>query len=233
MGHQSVGNVLVMKNGFRYEGCCRLQDGCVVLQPVHVYSHDGRDGRRRSRGARDLKLDWIRLKFEDIDLIKPLPRVGNVRTHKGGEKVAQPDQLHQLRAEIGKTCTAQTEAEEFLPKRRVLLHIYDLGQVAALRMLNEVFAPRCLPVGGAFHCGVEVDGLEWCYGGTDSWSTPGIACVEPKQCPGHHYRQTVDLGCTDRSPATVLQVYCKAMPSWLLVMIIFVTGQQFAQGRGR
>ena len=23
-----------------------------------------------------------------------------------------------------------------------------------------------------------------------SRSTPGIACVEPKQCPGHHYRQT-------------------------------------------
>ena len=57
----------------------------------------------RRQGARDLKLDWIRLKFEDsglpvqhevacrivpahhaqdIDLIKPLPRVGNVRTHK-------------------------------------------------------------------------------------------------------------------------------------------------------
>ncbi|CAE8631745.1 unnamed protein product, partial [Polarella glacialis] len=48
-------------------------------------------------------------------------------------------------------------------------------------------------LGGVFHAGVEVNGLEWSFGATMSETHPGVSCDEPKQHQQHHYRQTVVL----------------------------------------
>mmetsp|Transcript_25542 Transcript_25542/g.59470 ORF Transcript_25542/g.59470 Transcript_25542/m.59470 type:complete len:441 (-) Transcript_25542:220-1542(-) len=81
------------------------------------------------------------------------------------------------------------------PRLPVRLHIYDVSQEESIQRINKWLAHTSSPVkiGGVFHAGVEVNGLEWSYGFSFSESSPGISCVEPKEHPQHHYRQTVNL----------------------------------------
>ncbi|CAJ1368939.1 unnamed protein product, partial [Effrenium voratum] len=84
----------------------------------------------------------------------------------------------------------------------VLLHVYDVSQEESIQKLNKVLAHKHFPLkfGGVFHAGVEVNGLEWCFGFSASETHPGVCCVEPKSHPQHHYRQTVEMGYTRREP---------------------------------
>lgn len=81
----------------------------------------------------------------------------------------------------------------------VRLHIYDVSHESAIMQINQVFARKDSPVkfGGAFHVGVEVNALEWCYGFSQADTKPGVACVMPRGHPQHHFRQTVFLGYTE------------------------------------
>lgn len=80
----------------------------------------------------------------------------------------------------------------------VFLHIYDVSQEDGVRKLNKVLAHKYSPLklGGVFHAGVEVNGLEWSYGMSQSETLPGLSCVLPKQHPSHRYRQSVKLNRT-------------------------------------
>lgn len=64
----------------------------------------------------------------------------------------------------------------------VLVHVYDVSQGPAIQHINQVFAHRSFPVkfGGVFHVGVEVNGLEWCYGFSARKTDPGISCITAK-----------------------------------------------------
>lgn len=77
----------------------------------------------------------------------------------------------------------------------VFLHIYDVSQEEQIQSLNRVLAHKYSPIkiGGVFHAGVEVLGLEWCYGGSEDETVPGVSCVPPRNHPLHHYRQTITL----------------------------------------
>mmetsp|Transcript_43859 Transcript_43859/g.95483 ORF Transcript_43859/g.95483 Transcript_43859/m.95483 type:complete len:394 (+) Transcript_43859:101-1282(+) len=77
----------------------------------------------------------------------------------------------------------------------VRVHIYDVSQEESIQKLNRVLAHRRSPfkLGGVFHAGVEVNGLEWSFGFSASETRPGISCVEPKTHPQHTYRQTVEM----------------------------------------
>eukprot|EP00931_Biecheleriopsis_adriatica_P059110 TRINITY_DN35315_c0_g1_i1.p1 TRINITY_DN35315_c0_g1~~TRINITY_DN35315_c0_g1_i1.p1 ORF type:complete len:430 (+),score=101.67 TRINITY_DN35315_c0_g1_i1:47-1291(+) len=81
---------------------------------------------------------------------------------------------------------------------RVKLHVYDVSQEQSIQKINRVLAHKHSPLklGGVFHAGVEVNGLEWSFGFSESETHPGVSCVEPRTHPQHHYRQTVDMGCT-------------------------------------
>mmetsp|Transcript_63781 Transcript_63781/g.152089 ORF Transcript_63781/g.152089 Transcript_63781/m.152089 type:complete len:499 (-) Transcript_63781:16-1512(-) len=83
----------------------------------------------------------------------------------------------------------------------VFLHVYDVSTGEVVRWLNDVLAHTRSPLkfGGAFHAGVEVNGLEWCFGYCPGASAPGVECVRPKSHPNHRYRQTIYLG---RTPLT-------------------------------
>ncbi|CAK9024068.1 unnamed protein product [Durusdinium trenchii] len=91
---------------------------------------------------------------------------------------------------------------------RVLLHVYDVSQEDSIQKLNKVLAYKHFPLkfGGVFHAGVEVNGMEWCFGFSGSKTHPGVCCVEPKAHPAHHYRQTVDMGYTRCAPEEVTEI---------------------------
>jgi len=80
----------------------------------------------------------------------------------------------------------------------VRLHIYDVSREESIQKINRILAHQYSPVklGGVFHAGVEVNGLEWSFGFSPAEAHPGVACVQPKKHPQHHYRQTVVLKST-------------------------------------
>ncbi|CAE7204059.1 unnamed protein product [Symbiodinium sp. CCMP2592] len=209
--HRRKELLVSLKNGWRWEGACHgIEDGRVILGPAFCLGPEGLNpsGRWRRyvrrRPASVHTQSEVKVKLEEIDLIKPLERVGeDMRCSVKPQEVMRACKLG---------TSALCDEEEPLVGSRlrpVRIHIYDVGEAKWLQMMNQVLAPQCCPwlgLGGAFHCGVEVDGLEWCYGAVLSRSTAGIGCVDPMQCPGHHYRQTVDLGCTDRSTEDIAQM---------------------------
>jgi len=91
---------------------------------------------------------------------------------------------------------------------RVRVHIYDVSLEKRIRQINRVFAHKKSPLkfGGVFHAGVEVNGLEWCYGFEDSDTRSGICCMEPMTHPLHHYRQTVEMGRAHLKPEDVADI---------------------------
>eukprot|EP00913_Durusdinium_trenchii_P027358 g25665.t1 len=62
---------------------------------------------------------------------------------------------------------------------------------------------KSVKLGGAFHVGVEVGGLEWSYGRTFRDSRPGVVGMPPRKDPNHSFRQTVHLGYTEMSLESV------------------------------
>lgn len=83
----------------------------------------------------------------------------------------------------------------------VFVHVYDVSHEALVQRLNAVLAHRHSPLkfGGVFHAGVEVSGSEWSFGRTESQTATGVTCVDPKEDPQHHFRQTVSLPNTQLS----------------------------------
>jgi len=77
----------------------------------------------------------------------------------------------------------------------VSLHIYDVSRTLGIQKLNNMLANRRSPLklGGVFHAGVEVNGLEWSFGHSANPLIPGVESNYPRAHPAHHYRQTHEL----------------------------------------
>ena len=74
-------------------------------------------------------------------------------------------------------------------RRQVIVRVYDvtggLGRRGknALLLVNKIFRSS---LGGAYHCGVEIYGVEWAFG------DGGVYCTHPKrEIMGHHFREVV------------------------------------------
>mmetsp|Transcript_29980 Transcript_29980/g.75576 ORF Transcript_29980/g.75576 Transcript_29980/m.75576 type:complete len:266 (+) Transcript_29980:141-938(+) len=91
----------------------------------------------------------------------------------------------------------------------VVLHIYDVGEAAAVKRLNE--ALRVVGT-GAFHGAVEVYGLEWSYGYCEEGS--GIFPCEPKGCTMHQYRESIPMGQTAMTELEVEHVIAELKKAW-------------------
>jgi len=88
----------------------------------------------------------------------------------------------------------------------VKLNVYDLGE-EWLRV-NDLFS-GALPIGGAFHAGLEVHGLEWSFG------REGISCSAPRANPNFIFRETVELGFAQFSSQQVAMIlYQEMSPYW-------------------
>lgn len=89
----------------------------------------------------------------------------------------------------------------------VRIHVYDLLPKDAE---IELFSWGChVPIGqcfvtmndglhalgsGAYHVGVEVNGVEFAYGANDVPSLSGVFTCHPRSSPGYQYRTTLDFG---------------------------------------
>mmetsp|Transcript_9054 Transcript_9054/g.25085 ORF Transcript_9054/g.25085 Transcript_9054/m.25085 type:complete len:357 (+) Transcript_9054:66-1136(+) len=90
---------------------------------------------------------------------------------------------------------------------QISLHVYDL-----ISKDTMVMVPPCgcvLEVGqcftefnsamqelgtGAYHVGVEINGIEYAYGAGKTPGKTGVFTCYPKRSPGYQYRTTIDLG---------------------------------------
>ncbi|CAB9518916.1 DeSI-like protein [Seminavis robusta] len=91
-------------------------------------------------------------------------------------------------------------------RNRIKLHIYDLIPSETVMQLPwGCFIPigKCFDVvnsslhsmgTGAYHVGVEVNGIEYSYGATSLPRVSGVFSCMPKRSPGYQYRTTIDFG---------------------------------------
>lgn len=105
----------------------------------------------------------------------------------------------------------------------VWIHIYDLGPVSKY-ILNSWVKDIGVPAAGAFHCGVEVCGVELafqalpmgCEPDSESGKTmSGIWAHEPKKNPAHVYRESVSLGKTTMGITDIQKVIDAMTKTWL------------------
>ncbi|KAL7580203.1 hypothetical protein ACA910_012951 [Epithemia clementina (nom. ined.)] len=102
--------------------------------------------------------------------------------------------------------TMKSDPGKFTNKIR--LHVYDLISKDALMLLPAPFGcvveiGRCFAnmnsalheLGtGAYHVGVEINGVEYAFGATSQPGRTGVFTCFPKMSPGYQYRSTIDLG---------------------------------------
>ncbi|KAJ1609444.1 putative protease [Cryptosporidium canis] len=90
----------------------------------------------------------------------------------------------------------------------VILNVYDLDAVSgSINRFTRAFEL------GAFHAGVEVYGVEYCYGSTSDGST-GITVNVPRRHPIHIYRESVKMGRTSFSRGDIKRIISEMKPLW-------------------
>lgn len=89
---------------------------------------------------------------------------------------------------------------------RITLHVYDLiahdtlmqlpwGCVCEIgKCFNEVNSALHAVGTGAYHVGVEINGVEYAYGATSTPGKSGVFSCLPMRSPGYQYRSSVDFG---------------------------------------
>jgi len=100
----------------------------------------------------------------------------------------------------------------------VWVHVYDLGKVSKLLLNNCLLARQ--GSWGAFHCGLEVLGIEFsfqaianCHRENDT--TSGVTWHLPKSHPRHIYRESLWLGTTSLGMAEILSLLERLEKEWL------------------
>jgi PPPDE putative peptidase domain len=103
-------------------------------------------------------------------------------------------------------CTIPTEIVPVRRLNRVSLHIYDLISSDTLMQLpwgcvceigkcfNEVNSALHELGTGAYHVGIECNGIEYAYGACSQPNKTGVFSCIPKLSPGYQYRTSIDFG---------------------------------------
>mmetsp|Transcript_75911 Transcript_75911/g.180428 ORF Transcript_75911/g.180428 Transcript_75911/m.180428 type:complete len:441 (+) Transcript_75911:86-1408(+) len=128
--------------------------------------------------------------------------------------VAAPSGITSLfRSVPGKTTPGQRIDMDALPHNTVLVHLYDLGDDELLAKINRysTMNDRVL-IGGVYHAGVEIYGMEWSFGGTEEGS--GVWCCEPRCNWQHTYRASVEMGLTRLTRVEVESLMDRLMLEW-------------------
>ena len=86
--------------------------------------------------------------------------------------------------------------------------IYNLADGATNQILKSY-----LSLGGIYHVGLEIAGIEWSYGYCESGS--GIFAVEPRKCSLGPFHEQVSLGESNVSVDDVIRVLHKLRQDWM------------------
>jgi len=101
-----------------------------------------------------------------------------------------------------------------LTPNTVLLNVYDVSDLELFQKINRVSTINDkVLIGGVYHAGVEVFGLEWSFGYTEEDIT-GVSRCAPRCHTQHNYRATVVMGATELSEQEVGQLLRSMMGEW-------------------
>ncbi|CAJ1347700.1 unnamed protein product, partial [Effrenium voratum] len=95
----------------------------------------------------------------------------------------------------------------------VTLNIYDLGKSNTVQGLNGLLRPVGI---GAFHCAVQVFGVEWSYGGKNEMLDPkatGVWGCMPRMAD-HTFREAVRMGSISLSEDETIELIYSLMQEW-------------------
>lgn len=115
----------------------------------------------------------------------------------------QPEHVQKMMRCTRDASIVSAAAEVQKDYKPVFLNIYDCSKGKQVRGLNKAL-PQC--IGGIFHAGVEVNGLEWEFNAVDRRTCAGVGCTLPGSNAQHRYRQTVHLGNTNLTPEDIADV---------------------------
>lgn len=93
------------------------------------------------------------------------------------------------------------------PWAEVALSVYELHGTSALN-----FVTSSAGIGGAYHVGVEVYGLEWSFGGADLGT--GIYMVHVGESSLGNFHSRIPLGKTRKTPEQVLDILAEFRRTW-------------------
>lgn len=91
---------------------------------------------------------------------------------------------------------------------KVSASIYDLASGGTNSFLSSI-----LTVGGIYHVGIEVAGIEWSYGYCESGS--GVFAVQPTKCTLGPFREQQVLGETNLRADEIIRVLHKLRMDWV------------------
>jgi len=89
----------------------------------------------------------------------------------------------------------------------VILNVYHLNEV--WQQVNDKVSKGFFGIGGAFHAGIEVHGVEWSYG------SDGILRGEPRTQEVHVFHRSIPIGLTDKSPEEVAILIQAMQSAWM------------------
>ncbi|CAE7193629.1 unnamed protein product [Symbiodinium pilosum] len=91
----------------------------------------------------------------------------------------------------------------------VTLHIYHVSTNSTVGAVNEYLEA----IGtGAFHAGVEVNGVEYSYGYAPDRT--GVFTCAPKGCKAHVYKDSLDMGATSKSASEIDEIIEEMKEDW-------------------
>lgn len=100
-----------------------------------------------------------------------------------------------------------------LPSSCVLLNVYDIG-AELFQKINRVSTVNdTVLIGGVYHAGVEVYGVEWSYGFSEENDAGVCRCI-PRTHPQHTYRATVNMGPTQLLSTEVEAALLRLADRW-------------------
>jgi len=95
----------------------------------------------------------------------------------------------------------------------VTLHVYDVTNQKVMKYINMV-TKDIGHVGGAFHGGVEVYGVEYSFGWVPEEYPTGVFQCDPKGCTQHVYKESVSMGRTEKTEGEFLALLDRMKKEW-------------------
>ncbi|OII72454.1 uncharacterized protein cubi_00449 [Cryptosporidium ubiquitum] len=132
----------------------------------------------------------------------------NVRRHMTCSDLHRKGNYSYTETTRSSLTSREEDFDRDLGSNMVILNVYDLDAVSgSINRFTRAFEL------GAFHAGIEVYGVEYCYGATNDGSS-GVTVNLPRRHPIHIYRESVKMGRTNFSRGDIKRIISEMKPLW-------------------